>query len=62
MDVLEHPALRDGMPTVVLEALAPGVRDMLHDGKNERMVSINDISYSHQFIQEVLSDKAEWVQ
>lgn len=68
MDVLVHPSLRDGMPNAVLEAMAcgrtviatraGGVMDMLHDGKNGRLVSINDINSLSVVIQEVLSDKA----
>jgi glycosyltransferase involved in cell wall biosynthesis len=68
MDVLVHPSLRDGMPNAVLEAMAcgrtviatpaGGVMDMLHDGKNGRLVSINDINSLSAVLQEVLSDKA----
>ncbi len=67
MDVLVHPSLRDGMPNAVLEAMAcgrtvvatraGGVMDLLHDGKNGRLVSINDINSLSTVIQEVLSDK-----
>jgi glycosyltransferase involved in cell wall biosynthesis len=67
MDVLVHPSLRDGMPNAVLEAMAcgktviatpaGGVIDVLHDGKNARLVSINDINSLSTIIQEVLSDK-----
>jgi len=67
MDVLVHPSLRDGMPNAVLEAMAcgrtviatqaGGVMDMLHDGKNGRLVSINDINSLSAVLQEVLSDK-----
>jgi glycosyltransferase involved in cell wall biosynthesis len=67
MDVLVHPSLRDGMPNAVLEAMAcektviatpaGGVIDVLHDGKNARLVSINDINSLSAIIQEVLSDK-----
>ena len=67
MDVLVHPSLRDGMPNAVLEAMAcgktvigtraGGVMDMLHDGKNGRIVTINDINSLSTIIQEVLSDK-----
>jgi glycosyltransferase involved in cell wall biosynthesis len=68
MNVLVHPSLRDGMPNAVLEAMAcgrtviatraGGVMDVLHDGKNGRLVSINDINSLSAVIQEVLSDKA----
>ena len=68
MDVLVHPSLRDGMPNAVLEGMAcgkaviatqaGGVMEMLHDGKNGRLVSINDINSISTAIQEVLSDKA----
>ena len=68
MDVLVHPSLRDGMPNAVLEAMAcgrtvvatqaGGVMDVLLDGKNGRLVSINDINSLSVVIQEVLSDKA----
>ncbi len=68
MDVLVHPSLRDGMPNAVLEAMAcgrtviatraGGVMDVLQDGKNGRLVSINDINSLSAVIQEVLSDKA----
>jgi glycosyltransferase involved in cell wall biosynthesis len=67
MDVLVHPSLRDGMPNAVLEAMAcgktviathaGGVMDVLHDGKNGRLVSINDINSLSTVIQQVLSDK-----
>ena len=67
MDMLVHPSLRDGMPNAILEAMAcgktvvatraGGVMDMLHDGKNGRMVAINDINSLSIVIQEVLSDK-----
>jgi glycosyltransferase involved in cell wall biosynthesis len=67
MDVLVHPSLRDGMPNVILEGMACGkaaiatragsAMDMLHDGKNGRLVSINDINSLSTVIQEVLSDK-----
>lgn len=67
VDVLVHPSLRDGMPNAVLEGMAcekaviataaGGVLDLLDDGKNGRMVSINDISSLATIIQEVLSDK-----
>jgi glycosyltransferase involved in cell wall biosynthesis len=67
VDVLVHPSLRDGLPNVVLEAMAcgkaviatpaGGVSDLLNDGKNGRMVSINDIDSLTKIVQEVLSDK-----
>jgi glycosyltransferase involved in cell wall biosynthesis len=67
MDVFVHPSLRDGMPNAVLEGMAcgkaviatraGGIMDMLHDGKNGRLVSINDINLLSTVIQEVLSDK-----
>jgi glycosyltransferase involved in cell wall biosynthesis len=67
MDVLVHPSLRDGMPNAILEGMAcgktviatraGGAMDMLHDGKNGRLVSINDLSSLTKMIQEVLSDK-----
>jgi glycosyltransferase involved in cell wall biosynthesis len=67
LDVLVHPSLRDGMPNAVLEAMAcekvviatpvGGVLDLLDDGKNGRIVSINDINSLSTIIQEVLSDK-----
>jgi glycosyltransferase involved in cell wall biosynthesis len=66
MDVLVHPSLRDGMPNAVLEAMAcgktviatkaGGVMDAIDDGKNGRLVSINDITSLSTVIQEVLSD------
>jgi glycosyltransferase involved in cell wall biosynthesis len=68
MDVLVHPSLRDGMPNAILEGMAcgktviatqaGGVMDVLHDGKNGRLVSINDINSLSMVIQNVLSDKA----
>jgi glycosyltransferase involved in cell wall biosynthesis len=55
------------MPNAVLEAMAcekvviatpvGGVLDLLDDGKNGRIVSINDINSLSTIIQEVLSDK-----
>jgi glycosyltransferase involved in cell wall biosynthesis len=68
MDVLVHPSLRDGMPNAILEGMAcgkaviatqaGGVLDVLQDGKNGRLVSINDINSLSVVIQNVLSDKA----
>jgi glycosyltransferase involved in cell wall biosynthesis len=68
MDVLVHPSLRDGMPNAVLEAMAcgrtviatraGGIMDVLQDGKNGRLVSINDTNSLAVIIQEVLSDNA----
>jgi glycosyltransferase involved in cell wall biosynthesis len=56
------------MPNAVLEAMAcgrtviatraGGVMDVLQDGKNGRLVSINDINSLSAVIQEVLSDNA----
>jgi glycosyltransferase involved in cell wall biosynthesis len=67
MDVLVHPSLRDGMPNAILEAMAcgkaviatpaGGITDVLHDGKNGRMVAINDINSLSSIMQEILSDK-----
>ncbi len=67
MDIIVHPSLRDGMPNVILEAMAcgktviatpvGGVIDVLDDGKNGRIVSINDVNFLTQIMQEVLSDK-----
>jgi glycosyltransferase involved in cell wall biosynthesis len=66
VDVLVHPSLRDGLPNVILEAMAcgktvvatpvGGVIDVLHDGKNGRFVSINDINSLATIIHEILSD------
>lgn len=54
MDVFVHPSLRDGMPNALLEAMAcgkaviatpvGGVTDVLEDGKNGILVSVNDAS------------------
>jgi glycosyltransferase involved in cell wall biosynthesis len=67
VDVLLHPSLRDGLPNAVLEAMAcgkaviatpvGGVLDVLSDGKNGRMVAINDINSLTAITLEVLSDK-----
>lgn len=66
VDVLVHPSMRDGMPNVVLEAMAcgkaviatpaGGILDVLDDGKNGRMAAINDVNSLTTIIQEVLSD------
>lgn len=68
VDVLIHPSLRDGMPNVLLEAMAcekavigtpvGGVLDVLQDGKNGRIVSINDVNSLSIVIRDLLSDKA----
>jgi len=68
VDVLVHPSLRDGMRNVLLEAMAcekaviatpvGGVLEMLQDGKNGRMVSINDVNSLAMIICDLLSDKA----
>ena len=67
VDVIVHPALRDGLPNTVLEAMAcgkvvvatpvGGVLELLDDGKNGRTVAINDINSLTKIIHEVLSDK-----
>lgn len=53
MDVFVHPSLRDGMPNAVLEAMAcgktviatpvGGVMDVIEDGVNGMLVSVNDV-------------------
>ena len=72
VDVLVHPSLRDGLPNAVLEAMAcgkaviatpvGGVLDVLNDGKNGRMVTINDINSITAITREVLSDKMLQIQ
>ena len=67
MDILVHPSLRDGMPNVLLEAMAcekvvvatpaGGIADVLEDGKNGRIVSINDVNSLSMIIRDLLSDK-----
>ena len=67
MDAIVHPSLRDGLPNVLLEAMAcgkpviatpvGGVMDVLDDCRNGRLVPINDVHSLSTVIQEVLSDK-----
>jgi glycosyltransferase involved in cell wall biosynthesis len=67
MDVIVHPSLRDGLPNVLLEAMAcgkpviatpvGGVIDVLDDCRNGRIVPIADVHSLSTVIQEVLSDK-----
>ncbi|HSG44097.1 MAG TPA: glycosyltransferase family 4 protein [Anaerolineales bacterium] len=66
IDVFIHPSLRDGMPNAVLEAMAcevpviatpvGGIKDIIHDGKNGVIVSINDPSLLAEKITKLLDD------
>jgi glycosyltransferase involved in cell wall biosynthesis len=70
MDVVVHPSLRDGMPNVLLEAMAceqaviatpvGGALDVIEDGKNGRMVPVNDEITLAKVIEEILSDRSQW--
>jgi glycosyltransferase involved in cell wall biosynthesis len=67
MAVIVNPCLRDGMPNAIVEAIAcgkaviatqaGGVMDMLRDGKNGRMVFVNDVNSLSTVIQKLMSDK-----
>ncbi len=69
MDVLVHPSLRDGMPNVLLEAMAcekaviatpvGGALDVIEDHKNGRMVPVNDVQSLTTILQELLSDRSQ---
>ncbi len=69
MDVLVHPSLRDGMPNVLLEAMAcekaviatpvGGALDVIEDSKNGRMVPVNDVQSLTAILQELLSDRSQ---
>jgi glycosyltransferase involved in cell wall biosynthesis len=69
MDVLVHPSLRDGMPNVLLEAMAcekaviatpvGGALDVIEDSKNGRMVPVNDVQALTTILQELLSDRLQ---
>ena len=63
MDVFAHPALRDGMPNAVLEAMAcgkaviatpvGGALDILEDGKNGIAVNVSDADMLSKIILEL---------
>lgn len=69
MDVLVHPSLRDGMPNVLLEAMAcekaviatpvGGALDVIEDNKNGRMVPVNDVHSLTTILRELLSDRSQ---
>ena len=69
MDVVVHPSLRDGMPNVLLEAMAcekaviatpvGGALDVIEDHKNGRMVPVNDVQSLTTILQELLSDRSQ---
>jgi L-malate glycosyltransferase len=69
MDVVVHPSLRDGMPNVLLEAMAcektviatpvGGALDVIEDCKNGRMVPIDDVHSLTTILQELLSDRSQ---
>ena len=69
MDVLVHPSLRDGMPNVLLEAMAcekaviatpvGGALDVIEDSRNGRMVPVNDVQSLTTILQELLSDRSQ---
>ena len=69
MDVLVHPSLRDGMPNVLLEAMAcekaviatpvGGALDVIEDRKNGRMVPVNDVQSLTTILEELLSDRSQ---
>jgi glycosyltransferase involved in cell wall biosynthesis len=65
MDVFVHPSLRDGMPNAVLEAMScgktviatpvGGVTDVIEDGVNGLLVSVNDVNGLAEKIAEALN-------
>jgi len=66
IDVFVHPSLHDGMPNAVLEALAcekaviatpvGGILDVLKNGKNGVIVSVNDANMLAEEILELLDN------
>lgn len=62
-----HPSLRDGLPNLLLEAMAFGkaviatqvgrVLDAVNDRENGRIVAVNDVRSLATVMQEVMSDK-----
>jgi phosphatidylinositol alpha-1,6-mannosyltransferase len=66
MDVFVHPPLRDGMPNALLEAMAcekavvatpvGGTTEVLEDGKNGILVSVNDANILANKIRELLDN------
>ena len=71
MDVIVHPSVRDGMPNVLLEAMAceravvatsaGGVLDVVEDCKNGRTAPIHDVDSIAAIVQELLSDNTQRV-
>jgi glycosyltransferase involved in cell wall biosynthesis len=69
MDVVVHPSVRDGMPNVLLEAMAcekavvatpvGGALDVIEDCKNGRMVPVNDVTSLTTILIELLSDRSQ---
>ena len=65
IDVFVHPSLRDGMPNAILEAMAcgktviatpvGGVKDIIQDGVNGLLVTVNDADGLAEKIAEALS-------
>jgi len=69
-DVFVLPSEREGMPLVLLEALAmglpvvatdiPGTRDVVHDGRNGRLVPLGDPAALRQALLDVTGDPATY--
>jgi glycosyltransferase involved in cell wall biosynthesis len=65
IDVFVHPSLRDGMPNALLEAMAcekaviatpvGGTLDVIENGKNGRLVNVNDAEGLAELILQLLS-------
>jgi glycosyltransferase involved in cell wall biosynthesis len=67
MDLFVHPSLRDGLPNALLEAMACGVtvigtpvggiKDVVVDCENGRLVSTNNVNELASAIEELLTNK-----
>lgn len=67
IDVFVHPSIHDGMPNAILEAMAcekaiiatpvGGIKDIVENGKNGMLVSVNDANALAEKILELLDDR-----
>jgi glycosyltransferase involved in cell wall biosynthesis len=72
MDVFVHPSLRDGMPNALLEAMAcekavvatsvGGTTDVMRNGENGCLVTVNDVDGMVKTITELLEDNGQRTQ